>query len=243
MEIKIYPSKNSSTEYFVLVGGSGDTCEKFHDLAQSLCNFLLSKNIVTTTLTETSSLNETLHTQTKELSQIIDKLINEHHASSVYVFSTSMGAYSTCHLLVNQKYDHILKRIIFLDPADYYLVDNEDVEYAWTGLAKYKPVRKVVSDLLMDIKSDVVVDVVRLSIRNYGVKGYLSNVYSERGEDEPSMYPRLNAEMVKTFFTKLPQINRGKYLELAGVPHGFIRDGNIPQNITRITEVVSALLV
>ena len=243
MEIKIYPSKRYTKDYLVLVGGSGDTCEKFDNLARNISTLLPSKHIVTTTMTETSSLSDTLRAQTDELAQIIDKLITEHDATSIDIFATSMGAYSTCHLLANPKYQNILKKVIFLDPADYYLADNEDIKYAWTGFAKYDPTEEVVSSLLKNIQSDVVVDVVRLSIRNYGPRGYLSNNYSERGRGDLAMYPRLNVQMVKVFYSKLPENNQGKYFELPGVPHGFIRDGDIPQNISKIAEVVSSLLI
>ncbi len=241
MQFDFYPSKEGSSSCLILVGGTGDTKERYASLAVLLNQALPSISICATTLTEKPSLQETLTLQQEELVEVCHELADKHQVDSIHIYATSMGAYSTCFLLANTEYSNKLRQVIFYDPADYYL-DNNSEEYTWTGFAEYSPGRAVVSSLLKNVSGRALVHVVHLTLRNYGPSGYSTGNYVERGRAEASLFPRLNSKMVKTFYTNLPEKNRGEYLEVNDVPHGFIGDGDIPQNLGKITATVESLL-
>lgn len=243
MQITIYPEVKYSRS-LVLVGGSGDTANGFLPLVELLSQKLPTTNICTFTFS-TQSKTESIHDiQAKELTEVVDKLTVEIGYKSVDIFATSMGAYATIKLLSSNKFTDFIDKVIFFDPADYYLSakfgDSSDV--TWSGSQIYKPVKPTVSDELKKISSKTKISVVQLTLRNYGTSGYLKSNFQNRGEDNPTGYPRLSTEMVKQMFDKIPKINQGSYVELPEVPHAFLRDGNISNNLTKTVDIVAQLL-
>lgn len=110
------------------------------------------------------------------------------------------------------------------------------------GAQEFAPDKPVVSDLLTGIQGNAIVDVVHLTLQNYGAGGYLDDKFEGRGINNLAGSPRLNTTMVKGFINKTPRNNRGQYLEVGNIPHAILRDGNIDQNIQKVLNIVSTLL-
>lgn len=91
------------------------------------------------------------------------------------------------------------------------------------------------------ITGKVVIDVVGFTLRNTVGGQYVPankrHIDSEGGE------PRLNQKMVKAFYDKTPDVNKGEYLTINNVPHAFVRDGDVQTNIQKIVEMLSVLLM
>jgi len=243
MHISIYP-KEQYPECLLLVGGSGDTSEGFLPLVHLLSQKIPTTNICTFTFSSKSKTDSILDIQAKELVEIIEKLSNELRYKSINIFSTSMGAYATIKLLSSNKYANLIDKVIFFDPADYYLSakfgDSSDV--TWSGSQPYQPTKVVVSNELMNVTGKVKISVVHLTLRNYGDSGYLMNDFQSRGDDNPAGYPRLSTDMVKHLYNKIPKVNQDSYVELPGVPHAIFRDGNISNNLIITVDTVVQLL-
>jgi pimeloyl-ACP methyl ester carboxylesterase len=238
VDYDFYPAITPSTQTLVIVGGSGDTKEKLTPLALNLKPILPHHNLCTFSFSNPEENN--LPAQIPELESIINFLLSHTPTKKIHIFATSMGAYSTCHLLINPKFVPFIRQVILFDPADYYLDQTQD--FCWSGADDYLPKAPTNADLLNKIKSQVKIDVVHLTLKNYGPKGYLAKKYRDRGEGHQHGFPRLNTKMVKTFYTNLPPKNRGQYLEFDGIPHGFIRDGKITQNLKKTTQIIDNLL-
>ena len=240
MKISLYPPRKQSTNCLILVGGDGDTIEVFAPLTQTISSKLPNHQICTFDFTTESQAESILDINTRELTFVCDQLITKHGIKTINIWCTSRGAYPTVKLLQNEKYAKYVRRVIMYDPADYYLSETD--LYSWSGSLDYNPSRSVVSDDLVHVKGDCIVDVVHLKLRNYGPNGYLQNEYKNRGLDDPLGFPRLNTRMVKAFYAKLPLKSRGKYLEDQVVPHGFVRDGDIDLNYKLIVDLVADIL-
>ncbi len=186
-----------------------------------------------------------LDLQAKELRDVMDQLYTTNQFESVDVFCTSMGAYASVKILVDMESDGLINKVIFFDPADYYLssrfstLEGEDT---WSGYMDYDPKEEVVSDRLKDYVGIATIHVIHLTLRNHGPNGYVEKDYRDRGKDEPSAYPRLNTKMVKKFYDNVPSRNQGEYVEMGDVPHGFMRDGNIQRNNVKVAEMIEMLL-
>lgn len=240
MEISLYPPRNQSPKCLVLVGGDGDTIDVFAPLTQKISSKLPNHQICTFNFTTESQGESILDINTRELTFVFDQLITKHGIKTIDIWCTSRGAYPTVKLLQNEKYAKYLRRVIMYDPADYYLSETD--LHSWSGSMDYNPSRRVVSDDFAHVKGGCIVDVVYLTLRNYGHDGYIQSEYIDRGLDDPLGFPRLNTSMVKSFYAKLPLKNRGKYLEDPVVPHGFVRDGDVELNYKRIVNLVADIL-
>jgi len=243
MQIVISPPKKLS-KCLVLVGGSGDSSEKFLPLVTQINLQIPETNVCTFTFSSHSNTESILDIQARELEEVIEQLSAEYGFQSIDIFATSMGAYATIKLLASNQYSSLIRKVILFDPADYYVSaifkDTEDV--TWSGAEQYEPTQKVISQELTSITGNVQISVVHLTLRNYGARGYLEKDYVNRGKDESKGYPRLSTEMVKNFYTQITPSNRGKYLELSAVPHGFLRDGDIASNLFKVTDAIIKLI-
>ena len=240
MEISVYQPKNHSKKCLVLIGGSGDNIEKFVPLVDVLRQKIKNFSICTFTFSFEGRTEYILELQSKELEDVVKQLINNQKFKELYLFCTSMGAYATVRLLAKAIYNNKIRKVIMYDPADYYF--NSQQEHTWSGSQAYSAVKPVVSDKLKLIKGNFRIDVVHLTLRNYGKSGYIEPKYINRGKDHSDGYPRLNIEMVQSFYNKTPFANRGRYIEESDVPHGLLRDGNIKQNISKVTQRIADLL-
>lgn len=243
MNISIYP-RVKYPQCLLLVGGSGDTAEGFLPLVTILSQKIPATNICTFTFSAQSKTESILDIQAIELVEVMDKLTIKLGYKSINIFATSMGAYSTIKLLSSNKYTNLIDKVIFFDPADYYLSakfgDSGDV--TWSGSQKYLPTKDVISDELKHVTGKVKISVVHLTLRNYGNSGYLKNDYLDRGDYIPTGYPRLSTDMVKQLYDKIPKSNQDRYVELTEVPHALLRDGNISNNLIKTVEAVAQLL-
>lgn len=234
------PNKNAS-KCLVLVGGHGDTVEVLSPLAHSISALLLDHQVCTfdfsTDHTESESV---LDIQARELEQVFGQLSDLFGHKSISIWCTSQGAYATTKLLVQNNFVAYISKVVMYDPADYYL-SSRGIG-SWTGFETYLPTARVVSDELVRLSGDYKVNVVHLPLRNHGPNGYLESEYLDRGKDDAHGYPRLNTQMVKSFYSKLPASNQGKYLEDSLVPHGFVRDGDLQKNLKRVATIAVQLI-
>lgn len=244
MKITIYPSDPIQENCLVLVGGSGDTTEGFQPIVTKISEKLPDYSICTFTFSTQSETESLLDLQSRELDEVFSEITTKYNFKKIDVFCTSMGAYATIRLLNNKKYQNLINQVIMFDPADYYLsakfANSDDV--TWSGPQEYSPIKPVISSELSTISSNCLVSVVHLTLRNYGVSGYLQKEFKDRGGEDPSGYPRLSTEMVKAFYAKVPTTNRGKYIEQNLVPHAILRDGNIGENLEHVVDLISKLL-
>lgn len=240
MNISVYPKNKNQKNCLLLVGGSGDTADGFMPLVTKLGEKLSDYSIGTFSFTSKSETESLLDIQSRELEEVLNQLVSEHHFSKIDIFCTSQGAYATVVVLSSHKFDESIRSVIAYDPSDHY-VEGDDL-HSWTGSQEYVPNRRVVSDELANISGSYKVNVVHLTLRNYGTSGYIEKENSKRSEDNPSGYPRLNTQMIKNFYSKIPVSNKGEYIEVSNVPHAILRDGNIPQNIDSVVDTVSKLL-
>lgn len=226
----------------IIVGGSGDDEHSFDPLKRIMGKCMPKLKVVTFSFTSTKSHSDLpLHTQVNDLNAILDHENAASHKSCV-LMATSQGAYSATHVLVNSHYGQLIKQCILVDPADYYS-DTKILlsqAHSWSGFEAYEPEKKTISMLMNDIKSDVVVDVIHFALRNYDKNGY--GAPSERRVDNPHKFPRLNSNMVESFFRNTPQKNKGHYVVEKTLPHAFMRDGNIDQNCETLSRIIYNLL-
>lgn len=244
MQLTFHPGKFESKQCLIMVGGSGDTADRFAPVVKQISRHLPNTEICTFTMTETTDPSLTHDTQVKEVEEVIEMLLTKHLFKRIDIFCTSMGAYSTSFLLNNPKYSQAINRVIFFDPADYYTDHNlaNKQGNSWSGPDDYLPVGEVASDKLRGVRSNLLAHVVKLTVRNYGKNGYVYPDYDKRGEDVAWEYPRLNTKMVMSFYDKLPGTNKGQYIEINHLPHAFLRDGNIEENQKQVVSLIVDLL-
>lgn len=244
MKIDIHPVGSQYKKCLVLVGGSGDTSKGFIPLIELLLSKLPNTSICTFSFTTRCTTESILDLQSRELEDVFQQLISDYQYNEINIFTTSMGAYPTIKLLASIRYSNIIKRVIFYDPADYYLSakfgDSSDV--TWSGSQSYTPTKEVVSDKLRDITGITQISVVHLTLKNYGTTGYIKDDFVERALDEPNGYPRISSQMVKSIYDKIPLKNKADYIEEPLVPHAFLRDGNVADNIAKVTSSIIKLL-
>jgi hypothetical protein len=232
---------NRAEWLLLLVGGSGDNKNKFNGLIAQLQKKDFKANFITYTpraVIENSS--HPLKQDINDLCEVLHFALTNFEFCEFDLFATSRGAFSTSFALKDPFYAAIIRKVLFFDPADFYLhqAQLEDGGFNWDGPKVYSPNRSTAADQLKQISGPVRVDVLHLTLRNYTKNGYVPE--AERGSDHKKGFPRLNTRMVKTFYSNLPETNRGKYLELPGIPHAFMRDGNIEKNIVKVAEQIIA---
>lgn len=247
MQLTITPRNRHASNCLLLVGGSGDDAAKFQPLADLLSAQLPEHLICTFSLSQQSQEGTSLlDLQAAELTEVMAELVHAHRFISYDIFATSMGAYAAIKLLLTPAYSPLFSRVILLDPADYYLSDtfsDPNSEITWSGYQAYAPAKPVISSQLSHYQGRAVIDVVHLTVRNHGPQGYVHSDHTKRGEDTPDAYPRLSTQMVKQFYHQVPAQNRGQYIELNHVPHGFFRDGNLASNLHKVSTLLARLLL
>lgn len=241
-----YTAAKKTDSVLIFVGGSGDDKDKFNQLIDLLIKENYPHNILTYTYRGLNQDdNRDLGQLVTDLEEVVDFAIDTLGSKNLYLFCTSIGAYPTCFLATNDKYQDKIRIILMFDPADYYLKNHNsntsESKTSWKGFEEYNPDGKTASELLKGIKSKVITDVINLTIRNYGSDGYSSGE-KDRGKDNPQMYARINNKMVKTFFKNIPTMNKGIYIEDNFIPHGFARDGDIQKNFKKVAQHIKALI-
>lgn len=231
---------NPSDNCLLVVGGYGDTVKVFQPLLRVLSETITTHQICSFDLTFDDDIN-VLEIQANELKDAVTQLNNNPNIKKISIWCTSMGAYSTTMLITSDDVCTKLQKVIFFDPADYLMSATSDE--TWSGFEEYEPTSPVVSDLLSNLSASTIIDVVHLTLRNHSEDGYIAQDYSDRGKDNSGAFPRLNSDMIKAHWDKIPPTNKGKYLEIDNIPHGFIRDGNVSQNLQDIAQISKKLLL
>ncbi len=237
MQIFLNPPTTTNDKCLILIGGVGDPSEIFKPLINKLVSPLPNHTICTFTFSQKSNDVSLLNLQSKELGEVINQLINRHNFKKLDLWCTSMGSYATAKALLNHDYAHSINHAIFFDPADYYLDDiamDVEQETTWSGYQDYQPTKPTISTQMTKLASKTIVDVVHLTVRNHGNKGYIETDYLRRNIDIPSGFARLNTQMVKSFYKNTPTVNKGKYIEINNLPHAIFRDGDIEYNLNNI---------
>lgn len=228
----------ASSDILLFVGGSGDSKDSYTNLISRLEPIFPLHKIITFSFKGVEDNSDLpLVQQVGDLMEICDEIINKSD-TSISLIATSNGAFSASHIIIDNRYGAYFKDIVLLDPADHY-VDTQETgrsSKTWTGLQKYLPTKATSSSLMKKIASEIKVHVVNFTIRNYGVDGYVAD--KERGIDNVKMVSRLNNDMVKSFYEQTPLINRGFYIEDNSLPHAFMRDGDVDENIDRIINIL-----
>jgi pimeloyl-ACP methyl ester carboxylesterase len=176
-----------------------------------------------------------------DIADLLQYIAASYSYDSVIIISTSTGAVAATYGL--QLSPVAVDRAVYIDPADYIIPkernDGTKME-TWDGSTVYNPKDQTVSDLMRNLKSDVVVDVIGFTLRNTHSGQYVD--HSMRHLDHHGYAPRLNQSMVAAFYEKTPVGNRGKFLAVNGIPHAFTRDGNVQENIKQLVAILRGLL-
>jgi len=238
LPINYYPARTKANRILILLGGSGNNRDQFDKIARALRRKIPGYDIIAYS---TRGLEVGKEYPLKQLSADLEELVayfsTQKRNIRITLVATSLGAYQSCFLSVSKKFGRLLDTIILLDPGDYHLyVTNNYKHYPWSGFDTYKPNRKTISMLLQDITSNVVIHVVNFTLRNMSSDGYAPS--DERGQDNPKLFPRLNNDMVRSFYENTPKKNRGKYIEDDTIPHSFLRDGNLQANEKRVVQLI-----
>ncbi len=237
-----------SNKSLIYVGGSSDTKETLEPLITALLNDNIFDQIIVVAFGQEDGdfVIDDLLSQPKQLENTIEALLEKETIllETTTILGTSMGAFSLVCVLANNRYV-AFERVIFLDPADYYLdglrSSEDDASYTWSGSAQYQPEKETAASLLPNISLAAKIDVVFLSLRNYMTDGYVEAAYKDRGADHVDGYSRLNADMVRAFYDKLPEKNKGRWVTNNVLPHRFMRDGDVEKNVQEVATLLSEL--
>lgn len=235
--VDFYTSEKSSKEVVIFVLGSGDNRLLNRDLLNQL-SAKLNRNVLCFSFRGREEGEDISPAQQLlDLEEVIQFLIEEDIAENISLIANSAGAASVTNSAVLGRHKEKISTIIYMDPADYYL-SIEEISGTWDGNDEYDPEGKTFSSLLSGLKTRVIIHVVHYTIRNCKNGRYAE----DRGRDYEDGQTRLNTDMVKSFYENAPQQNRGKYLEDSVIPHAYIRDGDVHENISRMTDIISNLV-
>jgi len=237
--------KKNSNSLILFIGGSGDTKDDFNPLIEELQERINNYNFASFSF---KGIEENkifpLSNQTNDLKEVLKFFINK-NINKFILIATSAGAYSTCEILGSNEFNKLIKKVILIDPADYYVEEAKKLKIynTWSGSDEFKPTNRLVSCELFSIKGNFKIDVIHLTLKNYGNHDYIEKDFSKRGKSFPNAFPRLNTMMVKNFYETIPEKNKGKYLEIDNIPHGIFRDGKINQNILKVVNMLQEILI
>lgn len=237
-----YYNGDTSDHVLVIVGGSGDDRNQFDSLITLLHEQRPQYNVVTFSFrgVETGNLFPAIQ-QYYDLKELLDYLITNKSKKNISIVCTSMGAVSTTLVATDTSYDEYLKKIVFVDPADYLEISEIEAESrTWSGPEIFEPHKAILTDKIKTVTSDVEISAVNLLLRNYGTSGYAPPAL--RGVDNPELFSRVNDDMVKAFYTNAPDKNKGEYIEDRQIPHAFMRDGNIEKNVKLLAKLIMQII-
>ena len=240
--VNYFNINNNNNKVLIIVGGSGDVRNKFNNVAGLLHKRGFNCDIVTFSFRGRETNKEfPAKQQCSDLKELVDYLIKEKYKKQISIVCTSMGALSTTVIAVDKNIDKFFESIVYLDPADYPVISETDIEsHTWSGIDKFNSDEAVLGNMMKKIKSNVRVHVVNFLIRNFEKSGYAPK--NKRGVDSPKLSSRLNNEMVKAFYTNTPAKNRGEYVEDKKLPHAFLRDGSVEENEKHVANLVYRLI-
>jgi len=232
----LYLKRGRCEKLMVLIDGDGGNRLKLRPLAKFLFNEIQDSNIAAISFEqmETDMRFPAPKTQLLNLVEIISKIREIIKIKEINLVATSGGAISAVLVVVNKE-DLGIKNVVLLDPTDYLLRDlTLPLGQTWDGNQKYPVDKKTFSSLLKGVRHDVKVHVINFTLRNcidgkYGI---------DRGFDYPEGHSRLNNDMVRSFYIRTPDINKGIYIEDNKLPQAFLRDGKIKSNLNIIKKYI-----
>jgi pimeloyl-ACP methyl ester carboxylesterase len=242
-DLKINRYGDGGKQALIFIGGSGDDRNYFENICVSL-SLKSTWDIFTYSIRGLETGRQfPLYQQILDLREVVDFILNSKKYKSIILVSTSMGSIAMSAMLVDPGYGKYFSKAVYLDPADYYLKLNSLTEPdTWSGEKEYCPVEPTVSDMLVDIRSQVKVYVVGFYLNNCIKNDYAFSDFVQRGIDVAGGHPRLNQKMTKSFFEKTPRDNRGNYIENHTLPHAFERDGDIARNENEVVKILVGVL-
>ncbi len=239
--IDYYPSEKNSPKTVILIGGVGDNRKILGQIITAMYKINSKVNYACFSFLGTESNTPYPYSQqVKDLEAVIKYLIAENKDGELSLIATSAGAFSSVYAVCNKAFKDNIKKLVLLDPADYYLADADKTEvHSWSGADDYQPEQATLASKISEIIPQCLVDVIHLSLKNYSAQGYIDEDFQERGNSHEEGYPRLNKEMVQAFYDNLPEINKGKFSQVEGIPHGFVRDGDVEVLIAKVASLLA----
>lgn len=231
-ELNLLMHKSSADSVMVFVSGSGGVKEEYLPIAKLLYAKGFTDSLVSFSFRGREAKKDYPYTQQiEDLQDVMDYLIQERF-SKITLVPTSMGFLSVASILNMQQYAGKITKVLMLDPADYPLDMSRE---SWAGNDDFIATDQLFSYYLKGITSGVKISVIHFGLRNYD-KNYRKRTNSERGQDNPQYYCRLNKQMSLNIFKAIPEANRGDFIEDLTLPHAFSRDGEVTKNHEVITE-------
>lgn len=232
--------QNGARSLVVFIPGTGDGTEMQYNFWRSLLDKIDNNHHDYLFIDSTFIFNGDHKTQ-----ELIDHnrksiavILEQYH--TIRIFASSMGAYVSTFLVEDELINKKLTRLILLDPADYPLSQVAvllDQTTTWSGYKEFNPVEPVSAIKMREIE-DIVIDVAYFTLRNYSKDGYIDKDYKDRRGDHVGGVTRLSKEMVRNFYENVQMQNRGYFIEVPNLPHGFERDGDIEENKRRLVELI-----
>lgn len=223
-------------EYVIFVSGSGGAYDDWSQIVEMMTDSV-NANMVQFTFRgrREDDPSSTLLDETVDLAKVCESIIQENPSAQISLVATSQGAASATQIATVTKYSPMIRNLILLDPADYYLSDQLRTDPStWDGSTKYSPNGYLVSDMLSrgDINSDQ-----RVYVNNFTLRNCVNGAYAEdRGADYPDGQARLNNKMVIAFRDKAETSAEVEYSESSTLPHAINRDGNVYRNNATVAE-------
>lgn len=239
IRITYFKSSKGSKDILIYAGGSGSTNADERGLMETLYKST-DLNIISFSYAGREEGEDFGRMQTYDDLERVLNYVTDNMPYNIVLVGNSDGAIPVTYSIVQGKYKEKVRCAIYLDPANYYL-DLSRVINAWTGFDKYEPDAPTTSSLLADLSPNTKVYVVHFTIRNCKDNRYPEDI-KLAGVDNPEGHTRLNTDMIRSYFDSTPIAIRGEYIELAGVPHSYVRHGNATENYSNIAGVIKLIL-
>jgi hypothetical protein len=226
----------------LFVGGSNNDKTDFQPLVDKLYAEIADINYVSFSFIEDTDDERSFEQQIDDLLDVLDVTEKEFSAEEVIIFCTSMGAYPTTKIILDDQYSQLITEVIYFDPADFYIDDSQTNKNfkTWSGSEKYDPERETISSRLKNLKGNTRIHVVNSTLRNCLKDRYVEVPY--QGEDTSDLYPRLSNKMVESFYLNTPKKNKGEYIETPLIPHVFLKHGYVEKNIHEMITILKKIL-
>lgn len=242
IRVDIYNNESATNTIVIVVGGDGDDKDNIAPFAKSLSEKTPHRIV---TYDSTTPIRNTL---AEQLDYVEDTKVVINYCNSIVrdcelvLVCTSSGSIATTLCLIDSTLEQYISTAIYLDPANYFITEEgrSITNDTWRGKEEFKPKFPVLSSKMSEITGEVVVHVIPFTIRNSTGDSYLEK--EKRGIDNPGFYPRINTESIKHFYTSTPDKNKGEYKEVNTIPHAFLRDGNVKQNLEQLTDLTKDLI-
>lgn len=237
LEYTLYRAKNSHVVIFFNGDGArGD----FQNIPEQLISLRLNYDYVTFYYRGVREGKErSINDYIIDAQELLEHFRADRDYTSYVFIATSAGASVVANIVPEPIVP--VSQVILIDPADYYVSPIGSTGLTWDGESEYLPENPVFSDSMKSIDSSVEkVDVIGFSLKNTLNHQYAP--HEKRHIDQEGYYSRLNQQMVRAFYDKVPDVQKGKFRSVNEIPHAFMRDGNIRKNIRSLVRLLTNLL-